>query len=65
MNLMKWVSVKLTEKEKKFDYLYNVLPIDRVIKTNLIILQHETWEKVSSYRIEINQTFSQLIRRKN
>jgi len=53
------MGVKLTEKEN-FDYLYNALPIDMVIKTNLISLQNKTWEKVSSYMIETNQRLANL-----
>jgi len=36
-NELNEMGVKLTEKEK-FDYLYNALTIDMVIKTNLISL---------------------------
>ena len=58
-NELNEMGVKLTEKEK-FDYLYNALPLDMVIKTNLISLQNEAWEKVSSYMIETNQRLANL-----
>ena len=60
-NELNEMGVKLTEKEN-FDYLYNALPLDMVIKTNLISLQNEAWEKVSSYMIETNQRLANLLK---
>jgi len=52
------------DDKKKFDYLYNALPEELVIKSNLINYKEKTWEEITKYIIEISQLLKRLKERK-
>ena len=57
-NELEDLKVKLSQRDK-FDYLYNSLPEDLVIKSNLINHQR-VWEEVTKFIIEVNQHLNYL-----
>jgi len=52
------------DDKKKFDYLYNALPEELVIKSNLINYKKKTWEEITKYIIETSQLLKRLKEKK-